>query len=197
MQKLFMTAKLSAKMSTGAVLVFLTSTAAAEGLFLGVEAGLADADLGDVAIFSDGSTVTVGSDDAILTGGLSARYSWSNDVFVEVGYQSYESLSVVLLTDAVELETIRAAVGYYLPGDSRLRVMGKAGVSFWELQARESLVFTPGPEEETTLDGSDLFAEVGLEYRFTERSRAGLSLSYQGLDDGSATSLNLSFRLGL
>lgn len=171
-------------------------SANAEGPFFGLSSGMADADITG-AIFVDGDSVSAGADDALLTGGVFGGYEWDNGVFVEASYHGYANLTAVFFADAIEIEAVRTVVGYYLPSDSKLHVLGKFGVNFWNVEARESFAFNPGPEETASLDGTDLFAEVGVEYRFTDRWRAGLAISYSDFDIGSATALNLSLKIAL
>lgn len=175
------------------MLCIMSTGACAEGVFIDLHAGWSDADFSE-PVFSNGDGIGIGGDDAILVGGLFAGYEWSNNVFVQAGIEGYQNLTVVFLTDSLELSAFKTSVGYYLPGNSKFRVRGNLGLNFWKLDARESLVFNPGDEERRSLDGTDLFAEVGAEYRFNNALRAGLALSYTDFDVGSATALKLTFK---
>lgn len=185
----------AASLTFAAFVTLIAPTAQAEGVYIGFDAGIADADFAG-ALFSDGSSIGDGVDDAVFMGGVYGGYEWSNNVFVEVGYQGYESLTVVFLTDSLEIDSIRAAVGYYLPSESNFHFFGKAGLNFWEAEADRSVLIFGSGEEPVSIDGTDFFAEAGVEYRFSNNLRLGLSLDYSDFGEGSATALKLGFRLG-
>lgn len=165
----------------------------ADGFFLALGVGAGDVSV-DGSVFSSGQSFSFDGDSEVIVGELLAGYEFANDLFVEIAVQGYDTLSFLGLGDILDLDTIRAGVGGYLPSDSRLRLFGKAGLTFWDLTARESFVFNPGPEERTKRDGTDLFVEAGAEFRFTESFRLGLSVEYANLEFGSSNAVKLTLK---
>lgn len=102
---------------------------------------------------------------------------------------------MLFLGDVLDLDSFRLGVGYLFPSESNFRFIGKTGLSIWDLEARESILFNPGPEEVSRLDGTDFFIEGGVEYSFNDTFRAGLALSYADLDFGSTTTVKLTFKI--
>ncbi len=175
------------------VFLFMSASAHAEGFFLGFSLGGGDADI-DVPIFSSGDEFSFDNESGVLAADVFAGYEFSNDVFIEVSLQGYDNFNVTLFDDDLELSVVEVGVGYYFPSESKLRFFAGGGLAIWDLEARESLVFNPGPEEEVGLDGTDFFIEGGTEYRFNDWFRMGVTLSHSELDFGSAQSIELTFK---
>jgi len=185
--------KISAFVLTTCLSFSLCAPAQAEGFFLGLGLGSGDADF-DEPIFSSGDPFSFDNESNVLVGEFFLGYEFASDVFLELGVQGYDTFEIFSFGDLLDLDAVRAGVGYVFPGDSRFRIVAKAGLTFWDLKARESFVFNPGPEEVSSRDGADLFVEAGLEYRFNESVRAGLSLDYANLDFGSTTTVKLTVK---
>ncbi len=171
--------------------LFMSAPAHAEGFFLGFSGGGGDVDI-DEPIFSSGDPFSFDNDVGAVVADLFAGYEFANDWFVEVSLQGYDNAAI--FNDNFELSIVEAGVGYYFPSESKFRFFVGGGLAFWDLEARESFVFNPGPEEQVSLDGTDIFVEGGGEYRFNDWFRMGLTLSRTQVDFGAAQSIELTFK---
>ncbi|MEL6868718.1 MAG: outer membrane beta-barrel protein [Pseudomonadota bacterium] len=175
-----------------AIVASLQTANAEEGLFVAVGIGGADVDY-DGPLFASDDPVEFDSSSSLLAGEILVGYEFANDLFVEIGERGYASFNLGL-GDQISLSAIRTGLGYSWSSESRLGIVTKAGLAFWDLRARESFLFNPGPEEQTRQQGTDLFLEAGVEFRFTDAFRMGLSWEYVAVDFGGASSVMATFK---
>lgn len=146
-----------------ALSVFCTFGALAqEGFYLGVAAGIGDLDI-DQSSFPNATFVIDDISGDVVVGEVSGGYHFANDLTVDVSFEGYSSFDVFPIVDVIDYSTFRVGGGYHFPSAGRISAFIKAGVSFWEVDFKESIFLNPGPEETASRDGTDLYLQLGAE----------------------------------
>lgn len=125
---------------------------------------------------------------------IKGGYRSASNVVIEAATGYSENLSALgSVFDNYELSRTQVALGYTFGSDDWFRVEPKIGLNHWRLQAKEGIFFNPGPEDNLTSKGTDVFTEVNLQMMFNHLVGMDLAWSYSGTDFGNAR----SFRVGV
>ena len=92
------------------------------------------------------------------------------------------------------MSATKLGVGYRLKTNESFSFLAKAGVSFWDLDVEEGFFLNPGPELGGGSDGTDLFIEVGGEFRIGERFGITLIHSRDSYDVGDSSATRIGVR---
>ena len=69
------------------------------------------------------------------------------------------------------------------------------GIASWNLEARESILFNPGPEATGGLDDTDIYFDFGIEWVITETFRVPLTFNYNNYDFGDTNIWRIGVRV--
>ncbi len=181
-------------MKSGWVLLSLLLAGGAEAgaPFIGFEIGAGDLDIGNVEI-SPEFDLRAGSDDNTIVTSLNGGYEFDNGLILTGATATTDRVSFLGLSDAIEVNVYKFGVGFGAEAAERFRVHGTIGLAFWELDARESFFFNPGPEATGSIDGEDPYIDFGGEFLFSDRLSLMFLYNYNDYSFGDAT----AFRVGL
>ena len=175
------------------VLATLTSTPAWSGAFIGLDLGAGDLDVNDVSVAPDFELTSVS--DTASTFFVTAGYEFDNGFHVLGGYEELDSIEFLGLGESVELEAFKLGAGFSLPASKRFRGGGTVGIASWDLEARESILFNPGPEATGGLDDTDFYFDLGIEWVISDAFRMPLTFNYNDYDFGDATTWRIGVRV--
>ncbi len=176
-----------------AALTFCTIGATAqEGFYLGIAIGAGDLDI-DQSSFPNANFVIDDLSGDMVVGEVSAGYQFQNNFTVDVGFEGYSSFDIFLVSDVIDLSTIRVGGGYHFPSAGRISGFVKAGVSFWELDFKESIFLNPGPEETASRDGTDLYLQLGAEIQIGSTFATRISYDVSNPDFGDTRAVKVWF----
>jgi len=171
----------------------LTSTPAWSDVFIGLDLGGGDLDIDNISVAPDFELTS--SSDSATAFRATAGYEFDNGFHILVGFDDVESIELLGLGDAVELEALKFGAGYSQPIAKRFRAGGTIGLASWDLEARESFLFNPGPEATGGLDDTDFYFDFGIEWVINETFRMPLTFNYNDYDFGDATIWSLGVRV--
>jgi len=175
------------------VLATLFSTPAWSGGFVGLDVGAGDLDVDNVSV-APGFELTSVSDTASAFH-VTAGYEFDNGFHVSGSYEEMDSIEFLGLGDSVELEAFKLGAGFSLPASKRFRAGGTIGIASWDLEARESILFNPGPEATGGLDDTDFYFDLGIEWVISETFRMPFTFNYNNYDFGDATIWRIGVRV--
>ena len=112
-----------------------------------------------------------------------------------VGYEDMESFELLNLGDVVELQALKLGAGFSMSASKRIRAGGTIGIASWDLDARESFLFNPGPEATGGLDDTDIYFDLGIEWVISETFRVPLTFNYNDYDFGDAAIWRIGVRV--
>ena len=169
----------------------LAAPAFAGQFFVGFDIGSGDLDIdGEIA---PGFDLSLGADNVVI-GHLAGGYEFDSGLFIAGGYEEFDSVQLFGFSDDVEITAFKVGIGYAVPAADRFRVFGQLGLNRWDLKARESIVFNPGPEETANTDGSDLYIEIGGEFAINDAFRLNLIYNHNNYDIGDSSVFRFGFR---
>lgn len=175
------------------VLVMLAGSPARSEVFMGLDVGAGDLDIDNVSVAPDFELFSVS--DTATTYQVLAGYEFDNGFHVVGGFEEMDSIEFFGLGDQVELEALKLGVGFSTPASKHFRAGGTVGVASWDLEARESILFNPGPEATGGLDDTDVYFDIGVEWVINETFRVPLTFSYNDYDFGDATTWRIGIRI--
>ena len=175
------------------ILTMVTSTPAWSEVFIGLDLGAGDLDVDSVSVAPDFELTSVSDSAGAVR--ATAGYEFDNGFHVLVGFDDIESIEFLGLGDAIELEALKFGVGYSQPISNRFRAGGTIGLASWDLEARESILFNPGPEATGGLDDTDLYFDFSIEWVINETFRMPLTFNYNDYDFGDATIWSIGVRV--
>ena len=175
------------------VLATLTSAPAWSDVFVGLDLGAGDLDVDNVSVAPDFELTSVS--DSATAFHATVGYEFDNGFHVLVGFEEMESIEFLGLGDSVELEAFKLGAGYSQPVSKRFRAGGTIGIASWDLEARESILFNPGPEATGGLDDTDIYFDLGIEWVISETFRMPLTFNYNDFDFGDSTSWRIGVRV--
>lgn len=174
-------------------LAMLTSTPAWSDVFIGLDLGAGDLDIDNVSVAPDFELISV-SDSAVAFH-ATAGYEFDNGFHVLVGFDEIDSIDLLGLGDSIDLEALKLGVGYSQPISNRFRAGGTIGLASWDLEARESILFNPGPEATGGIDDTDLYFDFRIEWVINETFRVPLTFNYNDYDFGDASIWSIGVRV--
>ena len=175
------------------VLATLTGTPALAGVFVGLDLGAGDLDVDNVSVAPDFELTSVS--DTATSFHVTTGYEFDNGFYVLGAYEEMDSIEFLGLGDSVELEAFKLGAGFSLPASKRFRAGGTIGLASWDLEARESILFNPGPEATGGLDDTDIYFDFGIEWVISETFRMPLMFNYNDYDFGDATIWRIGVRV--
>jgi len=175
------------------VLAALTSTPVWSGGFVGLDLGAGDLDVDNVSVAPDFELTSIS--DSATAFHATAGYEFDNGFHVLVGFEEMDSIEFFGLGDSIELEALKFGAGYSQPVSKRFRAGGTIGIASWDLEARESILFNPGPEATGGLDDTDIYFDLGIEWVISEAFRMPLTFNYNDYDFGDATMWRIGVRV--
>lgn len=175
------------------MLAMLTSTPAWSDVFIGLDLGGGDLDIDNISVAPDFELTSLS--DSATAFRATAGYEFDNGFHILVGFDDVESIELLGLGDAVELEALKFGAGFSQPISKRFRAGGTIGLASWDLEARESFLFNPGPEATGGLDDTDFYFDFGIEWVINETFRMPLTFNYNDYDFGDATIWSLGVRV--
>ena len=174
-------------------LAALTSAPAWSGGFIGLDLGAGDLDIDNVSVAPDFELTSIS--DSATAFHATAGYEFDNGFRVLVGFEEMDSIEFFGFGDFVELEALKFGVGYSQPVSKHFRAGGTIGIASWDLEARESILFNPGPEATGGLDDTDIFFDMGIEWVISDTFRVPLTFNYNDYDFGDATIWRVGVRV--
>lgn len=153
----------------------------------------------------DGETLSISGDD--LSVGVRGAFSLNKHLALELSYHNYGETDESYIdefgdsiNDKVSATAFSAGVKGIIPFDNGISLYGRAGISFWDVEARSTDSYFPGEVFEANDDGSDAYVGVGLQYHLTSKLIAGveytittMGLSVEGISvDHEVKNLSLS-----
>lgn len=175
------------------VLVTLFSTPAWSGGFIGLDVGAGDLDVDNVSVAPDFELNS--ASDTTTAFHVTAGYEFDNGFHVSGSYEEMDSIEFLSLGQSVELEAFKFGAGFSLPASKRFRAGGTIGIASWDLKARESILFNPGPEATGSLDDTDFYFDLGIEWVISEAFRIPFAFNYNDYDFGDATIWRIGVRV--
>ena len=173
------------------VLAVLVSTPAQSEFFAGLEVGAGDLDIDTVSVAPDFELTSVS--DTATAYYIAAGYEFESGFHVLGAFEQLDSIEFLGLGESVELEAFKFGAGYMMPDSSKFRAGATIGIASWDLEARESILFNPGPEATGGLDDTDIYFDLRLEWVINETFRMPLTFSYNDYDFGEA----IIWRIGM
>lgn len=175
------------------LLVLLASAPAWSGGFVGLDVGGGDLDIDNVSVAPDFELTSVS--DSAATFHVTAGYEFDNGFRISAGYEEMDSIEFLGLGESVELEAFKFGIGFWPSASRRFRAGGAIGIASWDLEARESILFNPGPEATGGLDDTDIYFDLGIEWVINDTFRMPLTFTYNDYDFGDATILRIGVRV--
>lgn len=178
-----------------AVLLFaaLFSPVAKSEIFAGLDVGAGDLDIDNISVAPDFDIIS--SSDSVTTYHVTAGYEFESGFRVVVGFEEVESIEFLGIGDSIDLEAFKFGAGFWMTDSNPFRVGGTIGIASWDLEARESILFNPGPEATGGLDDTDIYYELGIEWVISETFRMPLTFTYNDYDFGEATIWRIGLRV--
>ncbi|MFK8029629.1 MAG: outer membrane beta-barrel protein [Gammaproteobacteria bacterium] len=167
---------------------------AEESFYIGAAIGKGDLDV-DSSSFPNETFVTDDISSDMFVSEISGGYRFDNNWTLDLGLETYASFDIIALGlgDVVSLQAIRVGGGYHFPSEGRLSAFVKGGVSFWDLEFEEGILFNPGPEEEASRNGNDLYVQIGAEVRIVGGFISRLTWDVADNDFGDSSAVKLWF----
>ena len=175
------------------VLVTLACTPAWSDAFIGLDLGAGDLDVNNVSVAPDFELTSIS--DSATSFHATVGYEFDNGFHVLAGFEDLESIEFLGIGDSIELEALKFGVGYSQPISKRFRAGGTIGIASWDLEARESILFNPGPEATGGLDDTDIYFDLAIEWVISETFRMPLTFNYNDYDFGDATTWRIGVRV--
>lgn len=163
------------------------------GGFVGLDVGAGDLDIDDVSAAPDFQLTSVSDSAAAFN--VSAGYEFDNGFQLLVGYEELDSIEFLGLGESVDLEAFKFGAGFWRAASKRFRAGGAVGIASWDLEARESILFNPGPEATGGLDDTDVYFDLGIEWVVSDTFRMPLTFNYNNYDFGDATIWRIGARV--
>lgn len=176
---------------TSLVLLALSTTAWAGSPFVGFDLGFGDLDISEITV-SPGFDLNSAADGTAIyhvTGG----YEFDNGFVIIGAFEEFESISLFGFGDAIELKALKLGAGFAAPMAERFRLTGTVGLASWDLEARESFLFNPGPEATGGLDDTDFYFDIGFEWLVNDQVRVPITFNYNDYDFGDS----IAWRAGI
>ncbi len=175
------------------VLATLSSTPAWSDVFIGLDVGIGDLDIDNLSVAPDFELTSVS--DSAAAAHLAAGYEFDNGFHIVVGFDEIDSIEFIFIGDSVDLKALKLGAGYSQPISKRFRAGGTVGLASWDLEARESILFNPGPEATGGLDDTDIYVDFGIEWVINETFRVPFTFNYNDYDFGDATMWRIGVRV--
>ena len=180
-----------------AIAVFVVSTLVSapawSGGFIGLDFGAGDLDIDDISVAPDFQLTSLSDTAAVFH--VTIGYEFDNGFRVLGGYEEMDSIEFLGLGDSVDLEAFKLGAGFSLPASKRFRAGGAVGIASWDLEARESILFNPGPEATGGLDDTDFYFDLGIEWVISEAFRVPFTFNYNDYDFGDSTIWRIGVRV--
>jgi len=179
------------------IAVFIVSTLfsapAWSGGFVGLDFGGGDLDIDEISVAPDFRLTSISDTAGVFH--VTVGYEFDNGLHLFGGYEELDSIEFLGLGESVELEAYKLGAGFSLPASKRFRAGGNIGMAWWDLEARESILFNPGPEATGGIDDTDIFFDVGIEWVISDAFRMPLTFNYNDYDFGDATIWRIGLRV--
>lgn len=164
-------------------------------VILGIELGSSSLDLDpDITIGSDVPSLEEKIDNNGIGVTYLVGYRWENNLVVETNLSFASNNFLFEGTDFYETTEGKLMLGYSFQLAKHLRIVPLIGVSRWEVDLQEGLIFNPGPEQRDEFDGTDLTYKFSLEFPFNNGFALSLSYSNTNIDIGTAEMTQLGFK---
>lgn len=174
--------------------VFLMFTAGASGdgnVYLGLGFGGGDLDI-DQSSFPGADFIINDISGDVLVGDITASYRFDNDWSVDLSFEAYNSFDILLINDVIDLNTVRVGGGYHFPSDGWLSAFAKGGLSYWDIDFKESIFLNPGPEGTTSRSGTNAYFQIGAEARIGSAFAMRIYYDVSNPDIGDTRALKFS-----
>ena len=175
------------------VLAALFSTPAWSGGFVGLDVGAGNLDVDNISFAPDFELTSVS--DTASAFHVTAGYEFAGGFRLSGAYEEMDSIEFLGIGQSVDLKAFKLGAGFSLPASKRFRAGGAIGLASWDLEARESILFNPGPEATGGLDGTDLYFDLGIEWVISEAFRMPFTFNYNDYDFGHATVWRIGVRV--
>lgn len=174
-------------------LTTLISTPAWSGVFVGLEIGGGDLDINDVSVAPDFRLTSISDTASALV--VTAGYEFDSGFHLSGSFEELDSIEFLGLGDSVDLEAFKFGAGYSVSASEHFRAGATVGIASWDLEARESILFNPGPEATGGLDDTDVYLDLGIEWVINETFRVPFTFSYNDYDFGDSTIWRIGMRV--
>jgi hypothetical protein len=175
------------------VLATLTCAPAWSDVFIGLDLGAGDLDIDNISVAPDFELTSVS--DSAASFHATVGYEFDNGFRVLAAFEDVDSFDLLGLGDSVDLKALKFGVGYSQPISKRFRAGGNIGIASWDLEARESILFNPGPEATGGLDDTDIYFDLAIEWVINETFRMPLTFTYNDYDFGDSSSWSIGVRV--
>jgi len=175
------------------VFVMCTSTPAWSDVFIGLDIGGGDLDIDNISVAPDFELTSLSDSAAAFH--ATVGYEFDNGFHIVAGFDEIDSIEFLGLGESIELEALKLGAGYSAPISNRFRAGGTIGLASWDLEARESILFNPGPEATGGLDDTDFYFDFGIEWVINETFRMPLTFNYNDYDFGDAMIWSIGVRV--
>ena len=175
------------------VLATLVSTPAWSDVFIGLDVGAGDLDIDSISVAPDFELTSLSDSAAAIH--ATVGYEFDNGFHIVAGFDEIDSIEFLGLGESIELEALKLGAGYSQPISKRFRAGGTIGLASWDLEARESILFNPGPEATGGIDDTDFYFDFGIEWVINETFRMPLTFNYNDYDFGDATIWSIGVRV--
>ncbi len=99
-----------------------------------------------------------------LSIGVELGYRSPKKYLIQTSFTSTADLDIFGISDNYHLYQWNTLVGYSFALSDKINFIPKIGFSRWELDAREGMLFNPGPELELEFKDTDVTYQLGLEF---------------------------------
>jgi len=175
------------------VLATLVNSPAWSEAFLGLDIGAGDLDVDRISVAPDFELTSIS--DTATSFQVIAGYEFDSGFHVLGGYEEIDSIEFFGLGDEIELQAFKFGAGFSRSVSKWFRAGGTVGIASWDLEARESILFNPGPEATGGLDDTDVYFDLGIEWVINETFRMPLTFNYNDYDFGDAVIWRIGVRV--
>jgi len=134
-------------------------------------------------------------DSASYSSGIYVGYQFDNHILLAGAVNSATNNIFWGAADSVSLYESGILIGYSFDLSPRWSIVPIVELSRWTLDAKEGAFLNPGPEEEASIDGSQLLGRVNLEARASDILKVQLSYRYGRYEFGQVQSTRLGLKL--
>jgi len=113
-------------------------------------------------------------------------YRWGNNLVAEANLSHATNNFLFEGFDFYKTTELKLMLGYSFQLAQYLRIVPMLGVSKWDLDSQEGLVFNSGPEQRVEFDGTDLTYKLSLELPINDSFSLSLSYAKSHLDLGTS-----------
>lgn len=122
--------------------------------------------------------------DSGVVQGVMAGYRFDTNIVLAAKLDFHEGDLFFGAFDSFKLRERGILVGYSFPIAPRFRLTPAVGISYWNLDSREGMLFNPGEEESLDFRGRDVYGRINFEIPVGELVTLNLAYSYGDYDFG-------------